>query len=302
MTLTPISTAMFHGMSRAELNRLGSDISSLQAQIATGRQDPRPSEDLLGAMRLSAAKEREASLTVFQDNAAHAASRLDQADVALNEATALMRRARDLALQSLSDTVTPELRQSIAAEVKVIRDGVMSIGNTRDDQGRMLFAGYQTQSEAFAEVAGIVTYQGDSGVPTLAISESRAIETGVSGAVAFGTGTATGAFEALDDFIALLEQGAGSGLTRDGVLDGLGTAADRFIDHRTQVGALSASAQQQGALMAVQQTDLAAAISNLEDLDLADAVLRLQEAMLTRDAAQQTYASIAQRSLFDYLR
>ncbi|MCH2076599.1 MAG: flagellar hook-associated protein FlgL [Rhodobacteraceae bacterium] len=302
MTLTPTSTAMFHGLSRSDLNTLNAEIVELQGRIATGKQDPRPSTDLLGAMRLSAAEERDTALSGFEENAARAASRLDQADIVVEEATNVMRRARDLALQSLSDTASPELRERITAELKILRDGLMSIGNTRDDQGRMLFGGFQTQTEPFADVGGVMTFQGDTGVPRLAISESRSIETGVSGQQVFGTGTPNGAFEALDDLIALLEGGTVSGLTRDGVLDGLAAATDSFIAQRTHIGVLSASAQQQSEFLASQRTDLAATISGLKDLDLADTILRLQEAMLARDAAQQTYAQVAQRSLFDYLR
>ena len=44
------------------------------------------------------------------------------------------------------------------------------------------------------------------------------------------------------------------------------------------------------------------AMSAMEDLDLADALTRLQQAMLTREATQQTYAKITQQSLFDFLR
>lgn len=35
---------------------------------------------------------------------------------------------------------------------------------------------------------------------------------------------------------------------------------------------------------------------------MAEAVTRLQQLLLTQEAAQQTYVKIANRSLFDYLR
>jgi flagellar hook-associated protein 3 FlgL len=44
------------------------------------------------------------------------------------------------------------------------------------------------------------------------------------------------------------------------------------------------------------------AVSGLEDLDLANALTKLQQSMLTRDATQQAYVRITQQSLFDFLR
>lgn len=305
MTISPISTALFHSGARADMHRLGSDIAQLQGEIAQGVKDTRPSGDLLGALRLSAAETRESAIIAYADNARYAANRLDQADAALEEATNLVRRVRDVALQGLSDTTTADMRTTIAAEVRVLREALIGVGNTRDSEGRMLFSGTATQTEPFADVGGRVTYAGASSLQQLAISEARVTDTGISGREAFGVGSATGSFETIDAFLSLLESGDGAappGVTRESVLDGLDAALDTLIASRTRVGTLSASATQQAEVLVAQQTDIAVLISELEDLDLADAITRLQEALLTRDAAQQTYVQISQRSLFDYLR
>ncbi|MEM6896752.1 MAG: flagellin hook IN motif-containing protein, partial [Pseudomonadota bacterium] len=90
--------------------------------------------------------------------------------------------------------------------------------------------------------------------------------------------------------------------TRDGVLDRLKEARSTFIDQRTEVGALAANASRQTDVITSRQTDMDLAISGLEDLDLAAALTRLQQLLLTRDASQQTYAKITQQTLFDYIR
>ncbi|MEO0676938.1 MAG: flagellar hook-associated protein FlgL [Pseudomonadota bacterium] len=311
MLLTPTGTDLFNSLSRAELTRLSVEISELQGQIATGKKDPRPSSDLLGAVQLSAAREREGALDRYGQNAFRASARLDQADVALTDATDIMRRTRDLALQTLTDTVSDEMRQSIAEEVRLLQDALLAVGNTRDEAGNMLFGGLSAATEPFTVVTDplglvpdFVTYQGTSAVQQVAVSDSLTIDMGINGQEAFGTGIPNGSFEAMDNFISLLEAGGTppAGVTRDTVIDGLDAATDRFVDARTRVGALSATAARQSDVISAQQANLDVSISQLEDLDLADAITRLQEALLTRDAAQQTYATIAQRSLFDLLR
>ncbi|WP_417727015.1 flagellar hook-associated protein FlgL [Roseovarius sp.] len=93
-----------------------------------------------------------------------------------------------------------------------------------------------------------------------------------------------------------------SGRTRDALIDRLQDATDYVIDQRTQLGALSADAERQSDVIDNRRLAMDRAVSGLEDLDLPDALTRLQQAMLTRDAAQQTYARITQQSLFDFLR
>ncbi len=47
---------------------------------------------------------------------------------------------------------------------------------------------------------------------------------------------------------------------------------------------------------------LDAAISGLEDLDLAKAITNLQKLLVNRDAAHQTFVKIGQKTLFDFIR
>ena len=64
----------------------------------------------------------------------------------------------------------------------------MEIANTRDAQGQSLFAGYHTNTQAFAKkVDGTFTYNGDRGKHTLQISESMNVATSIDGGTAFET-------------------------------------------------------------------------------------------------------------------
>ena len=50
-----------------------------------------------------------------------------------------------------------------------------------------------------------------------------------------------------------------------------------------------------------QSSALATAVSGLQDLDYASAIARMNQQYVSLQAAQQSYASIARLSLFDYL-
>lgn len=90
--------------------------------------------------------------------------------------------------------------------------------------------------------------------------------------------------------------------TRNAVIARLQSASDAIVDQRTRVGALSATASAHAEVIDTRKVMMAEATAQLEDLDLAAALTKLQQSLLSRDAAQQSYVKITQKSLFDYLR
>lgn len=77
---------------------------------------------------------------------------------------------------------------------------------------------------------------------------------------------------------------------------------DLFAEGRAKVGALGATIEAHKEALSARDIQIQQAVSGLEDLDLAAAVTKLQQLMLTQQASQQTYVQIARSSLFDYLR
>jgi len=409
-----IGTSLFHSLTVQNMASVSDRIADLQGQVSSGKTDPRPSADPVRALRLSAASEQKQALERFGTNLDHAQSRLDQADIVLGEAADVMRRIGELALRAGSDTATAGERDSIATEVRALREGLLGLANARDETGRALFGGFRTQADPFEDGPQGVIYRGDGGQPLLQVSESIHIATGVSGADVFRGAEVGDIFATIDDFLSTLDgvadsprdhvamqggidlrpelgrnpaqwqmtlegplgkanvrftaaAGALSGAvdavnalssetgisatldphsgalrlvadgtvtlsavgvapsqrgalmqasdlagvtqpvvapdqTRAAAIDRLQAATDHFIDQRTRLGALSANAERQAEVIDNRMLSMEKAMSAMEDLDLADALTRLQQAMLTREATQQTYAKITQQSLFDFLR
>lgn len=410
-----IGTSFFHNVTTRNLSQVNERISDLQGEISSGVNDPRPSADPVRALRLSAAKEQQEALDRYSSNLERAGARLDQADTVLSEAGNVMRRIGELALRAASDTATATERDSIGTEVRALRDSLVGLANVRDESGRTLFGGYNTQSDPFRDGPEGVVYLGDGGQSRLQVSETLSLPTGLSGNTVFRMGAEGGdVFAVIDDFLGSLSTassaprasatGAGQlsldpaltrapaewamtldgplgtatvpfvaaegamtgaveainaqttatgisaaldpetggliltaqgpvtvsnvsrqpdaggvlmvardaegatqtlvpqGRTRDAVIDRLRGASEHLIDQRTQLGALSADAARHSDLIDNRKLAMSQAVSGLEDLDLANALTKLQQSMLTRDATQQAYVRITQQSLFDFLR
>lgn len=142
---------------------------------------------------------------------------------------------------------------------------------------------------------------GRTGVTAALDAEGTGLVLSAAGPVRLGAVSvdpARGGVLAAAEGVALVAEGRG----RDALVAGLRNAADHIADRRAEVGGLAAAVERHGALVARRETELAGVLAGIADLDVVEAVTRLQELMLTRQVSQQTYVKIGQASLFDWLR
>jgi flagellar hook-associated protein 3 FlgL len=204
-----IGTPLFHAMNIRAFSRLDNQISTLQNEISSGKNDPLPSADTVRALRLSAATEHKSSLDRFEQNLDRAASRLDTTDTALADVVDGMQRLGALAVRGGSD-ISVEERASLRAEAIQIKEMIVDFANTRDSTGRPLFGGHMPKGDAFVNTPDGVVYAGDGGQHRLRVSESTRIETGINGEQAFmtvpdGRGGKASLFTMIDGFLRTLD-------------------------------------------------------------------------------------------------
>ncbi|WP_019593357.1 flagellar hook-associated protein FlgL [Thioalkalivibrio sp. ALM2T] len=115
-------------------------------------------------------------------------------------------------------------------------------------------------------------------------------------------------FATLDSIIEALEQGGATPETRANLATASNTAlADldavlgNFSDIRAEVGSRLKSFDQQKDLNEDRLVDLNSAVSEIRDLDYAEAISRFNQQQVALQAAQQTYTQVNRLSLFDFL-
>jgi flagellar hook-associated protein 3 FlgL len=142
----------------------------------------------------------------------------------------------------------------------------------------------------------------------------RGVQVSVSGSPAAGdqfsvqsAGTQD-VFTTLDGIVAVLQSGVNNDATRAQMNSALNASlqqVDQAMDHlvavRSGVGARLSLLDDTDSTRQNQTTDLAASVSQLQDLDYASAVTRMNQQYVGLQAAQQSYASISKLSLFNYL-
>jgi flagellar hook-associated protein 3 FlgL len=142
----------------------------------------------------------------------------------------------------------------------------------------------------------------------------RGVQVSVSGTPASGdTFTVQSAgtedvFTTLDRTIAALQAGGSNDALRAQLTTAMGAAlqqidqaSERLLGVRAGVGARLSMLDAVDGARQNQSVDLATTVSGLQDLDYATAVSKMSQQYVSLQAAQQSYASIAKLSLFNYL-
>ena len=302
-----ISTAMFYSQATQAMLDQQAKLGKTQLQVATGQRILTPSDDPSGSARILDLSKVIETHQQYQDNIQILRSRLELQDGVLDSATDLLQRAYELSIQGNNDVYAPEDRAAIAAEVDQLLDEMLSLANSRDANGEYLFSGYQRDTQAVVDAGGgVFQYQGDQGQRMLRISSSRqaadtdnGFETFMDVPVSALSGGGT-----RDVFSTLyaLSQGLRSGNDLSSSIADLQLAQEKVTEVRARAGARLNTVEDQEQVNASFVLSMQTQLSEVQDLDYAEAVSRLNLQATALQAAQQSFVKLQGLSLFNFIR
>ena len=298
-------------VSTAQVQRQGTDamllrfseLAKTQLQLSTGKRINKTSDDPLGTTQLLPLKDIISIHEQYTRNNDTARSRLMYEDNTLGQVNTVLTRIHELTVQGNNDVLDATSRASIAEEMRRNLQTLMDLANTRDGNGDYLFAGDNVRTPAVQEnPAGTFTYTGDNGQRQLQISLDRTVPVGDPGNdifmnVPFSGGGTQSIFDTVYGVITNLEANQSSPTE----IADLQNAMDNVSTFRAKVGArLNTLDTQQNVnedlILRSRQT-----VSEIEDLDVAEAVSRLNIQLLGLQASQQAFNKIQNLSLFNYI-
>lgn len=266
-----------------------------QEQLSTGRLINRPSDSPTGtndAMRL---RSQLAADTQYSRNAADGLSYLGRTDNTLTTMVDNVRRARDLVVQGASTgSQGPDARAAIAAELKQIKESLVALANT-EHLGRPLFGGTST---APVYPRTVPSPAGADGAVVRTIGDDMPVKVNTTFAEAFAV-NGDDLFTMMDDTIdAMTNNPAALG----GSLDRIDALSKQMLSALADVG--TRYGRVEGAMTTLTDANLnnTAALSEVENVDIAKAVVDLQMAEVAHQAALGATARVLQPSLIDFLR
>ncbi|MGN6575658.1 MAG: flagellar hook-associated protein FlgL [Nocardioides sp.] len=273
-----------------------------QEQLSTGRLINRPSDSPTGtndAMRLRAQLAADAQ---YSRNASDGLSYLGRTDNTLTTMVDNVRRARDLIVQGASTGSNgPDARAAIASELKQIKESLVSLANT-EHMGRPLFGGTSTgPAYTMTGTPPATTYNGDDGDVIRVVGDGMPVKVNVTGREAFEV-NGDDLFKVMDDTIAAMTTEPADSAAIGDKLTRIDAVSKQMLSALADVG--TRYGRVEGALTTLTDTNLdnTAALSEVENVDIAKAVMDLQMAEVAHQAALGATARVLQPSLIDFLR
>jgi flagellar hook-associated protein 3 FlgL len=276
-------------------------LARTQEQLHTGRIINRPSDSPIGTNNAMRLRSETATQNQYARNADDGLGWLGQIDNTLTSMLDSVRRARDLALQGASTgSTTATSREALAAEVEQLREGLLSQANTTY-LGRPVFGGTTTGKQAYDAGTGAFVGQAAAGRGTTVertVAEGVRVRVDVTGPEAFGSG-ASDLFGVLDELVDHLRNDPAA---LGGDLDALDAAMSRMQTTLADVGTRYGRVEQAAQTAKDVTLDLQTSLSQVENVDLAKAMVDLQLQEVAYQAALATTGRVLQPSLVAFLR
>lgn len=259
-------------------------IADQQAAISSGKKLVNPSDDPQGWLEISQIAVRQGNDTASVSNISRAETRAVQAESSMVEIANGLTRAKELIVLANNEATNGANQEGIAIELEGILANMQDIMGQEDPFGGPLFG-----------TVGIGVPIGSSrniiASPTLAaLSEN----------ISDGEGGLMSITQIMQNAINVVRTGT---LTeRQKALSPLDNALGRMTETLTEQGVVRGRLDSARAQFDESRLVLAQRRKDIEEVDITEAITRLQALDVSLQAAQAVYAKINSRSLMDFLR
>ncbi len=275
--------------------------SNAQGKVSTGRRITRPSDDpaVTGTVLQTGSQLRRTEQ--YQRNRDDASGWLGTIGQALTQASTRITVARTRTAAAINGSAAQDQRNALATEIRSISTELRSLANERF-RGRAVFAGTADTDVAFDDTGAFV---GDEEQVARTLGNGDRVVVNVSGVDAFGAQDIVdpmngNTFQVLEAVATALE--AGDIPQAQIGLDKLDDSHTRITNSLGQSGALASRVESMAVSLADDQLVHRQQLSQLEDADLAQAMVELTASQVAYEASLATIAQANRTSLLDFIR
>jgi flagellar hook-associated protein 3 FlgL len=301
-------TDSFAQQSRTALRR---DIASLSEQLSTGRRINRPSDDAGG---FEQARQLEAYTNEIQQHQRSIDASTHWVNTTQDTLDGIVEQfaeAYERGVQGANDTLNTDERKAIANDLRSIKDTVISELNTKIGD-EYLFAGNATQDAPFNPTTGEPTagandYSRIDGERTRFVGPGQKLKINMTGQEIHEVESGESIVDALDGMIDALDPPTPFATPADQqnaiqtALGDLEQARDHVIDRTAEAGNIARRLEIADTRLDDMSLRADARRSEIEDVDLAEALTELQSKQTNLQAALKVTATVKQTSLIDFL-
>lgn len=289
----------------SNLNTNLTRMNKYQNQLATGKKITLPSDDPIVASRALKLRTDVAEIEQYRRNVDDATSWMEITETTLGQMGNIMHRVKELAIEGSNGSTTPEDRDKIKQEVEQLKTQMTHLANTTY-AGRYIFSGYKTDKPLMDENGVFLIDIVNSEQIQYEIGIGDNININVTGSDLFNNGTdatATGASSLIETFNALITAlGNGDSNAVSNTLSQIDADSDNILRVRSGVGARMNRLELTANRLEDDLVNFTKLMSKNEDVDIAEAIMNLQNEEYVYRASLSAGAKVIQPSLIDFLR
>ncbi|USX16927.1 flagellar hook-associated protein FlgL [Oxalobacteraceae bacterium OTU3CAMAD1] len=299
-----IASSQFQATMNRGLQENQSWVSKLTEQLASGSRIQVPSDDPIGAVRISRLTREEAIVGQYRENIAATKIRLTSNEEYLSSMTRDITSVSDQLVWAADGSNTPADLRSMVSTMTALRDSLLYTANQKDQEGRYIFSGTLTSTQPIQVTAGppdTYTYMGN------ADQQKTVIGNGITQTVNVDVGGLESLLTKIDATIAALSDPAlviGSPTlqaTLKDNMDGATATLELIAGKIAQLGGAQNVMKTLDDNHANVSLSNKAAILDLGQLDYAEAATELSGYNLSLEASYKAYAKVSDLSLFNVL-
>ncbi len=294
ITQSMMSTSM---MSNLQTNYKRMD--KYQEQLMTERRLNRPSDDPVGVASALHYRSEISSTTQFSENVEDANSWLTMSDTVMTEATQIVQRLAELAVQGGTDTVPADARTNIAQEVDQLYQQLVSLGNSQF-KGKYIFNGERVNEQPYPTDPANQAYSLDQGEVEYQIGAGIYATVNTLGDQVFGaSGDATGLFRVVNDMKNALNNDSTAGI--QAAIPALQKSLETIITTQATIGGKQNRLEFTVSRLGDLNLNYVTLQSKTEDVDMSKVITELKTAESIYQASLDTMARVIRPSLMDFL-
>ena len=291
-----VTQQMLHQNSVRHMNQNLSRLEKTNNQVSSGKLLHKPSDDPNGVSKAMNLKSALAANGQYERNTGEATLWLDETDQTINDMVNVMQRVRELAVQGSNDTLSDHDRSAIATEVEELTEQVRTFANSKVN-GNYLFNGQKTKESPYPDKDSYKIDSFDTGAKSFTIGDGVVVQVNATADKLFGNATdATNLFQTLNNF----SEGLRSGTPIP--LDQIDQGMERLLSTGAEIGARHNRVEAVGNRIKDSNIELQSMLSSIEDIDYAEAIIRLKSEESIYQATLAASSKIIQPSLMDFLR
>lgn len=262
--------------------RIAQEIARGQAEIATGKRILAPSDDPIGAARVSEIGRAQANAETWLRNIDTASALAARSDTVLASVAASLERANELMVAAANGTLSDANRATIATELREIANELTALRDTRDQRGEPLF-----------RVNGALEVPVSEGVRVAPVAERAAIFNAPVD-VAASINAAVAAITEPDP--------ATRRAASQAALATIGQAVNQIATARADQGVRANRLDALREALLSSGVQLEEERANIEGANIPEVIARLESRRVNLEAAQAIFARLNKSSLFDLIR